>query len=151
MFHINLKEIREEKGLTQEQLAKEINVVRQTVSKWERGLSMPDVDLLMKIAQTLDCTIDRLLGCSENVDMSELAIQLAMLNQQFSIKNKREEKIWGIATLLLKIIAGIFIAWITFILLAIIFSFIMFSGFRDDFSSGSNTYVTFEESVRLDD
>lgn len=150
MFHINLKEIREEKGLTQEQLAKAINVVRQTVSKWERGLSMPDVDLLMKIAHVLDCTIDRLLGCSENVDMSELAIQLAILNQQFSIKNRREEQIWGVVTLVLKIIGGIFIACITFILLAIIFSFIMFSGISDDLSSGSNTYVTYEESVRID-
>lgn len=140
MFHINLKEVREEKGLTQEQLAKELNVVRQTVSKWERGLSMPDVDLLMKIGQTLDCTIDRLLGCSETVDMSELAIQLAMLNQQFTIKNNREEKVLDTIVLVLKILGGIFIGYITIMLLFAISAFLFFAPMGSGSSSVTEIY-----------
>lgn len=135
MFHTNLKTIREEKGLTQDALANQLNVVRQTISKWERGLSMPDVDLLMKLATALDCTIDRLLGCSENVDMSELAIQLAFLNQQFSVKNRREEKIWGTIGLILKIVGGIFIGYIVLLLVLVIAGITMFSSG----SSGSTT------------
>ena len=46
MFAENLKKIRKDKGYTQEILAEKLNVVRQTVSKWEKGLSLPDVDML---------------------------------------------------------------------------------------------------------
>lgn len=76
MFQTNLKEIREEKGLTQDQLAKQVNVVRQTVSKWERGLSMPDVDLLMKIAEVLDCTVGRLLVVEKRLICRNLQFNL---------------------------------------------------------------------------
>lgn len=50
MFHENLKTMRKAKGYTQEELAIKLNVVRQTVSKWEKGLSVPDADVLCKIA-----------------------------------------------------------------------------------------------------
>ena len=50
MFAENLKKIRKDKGYTQEILAEKLNVVRQTVSKWEKGLSLPDVDMLSTIA-----------------------------------------------------------------------------------------------------
>ena len=53
MFAENLKKIRKDKGYTQEILAEKLNVVRQTVSKWEKGLSLPDVDMLSKIANVL--------------------------------------------------------------------------------------------------
>ncbi len=146
MFNINLKKIREEKGITQEQLAKEVNVVRQTVSKWERGLSMPDIDLLMQIAKTLDCTINQLLGCENTVDLSELGIQLSILNQQFSIKNKREEKIWDVISLILKIFGGIFIAYLAFILIAIISSFLFFS----QIGSSTSTTEVYTENVPIE-
>ena len=54
MFNDNLKRIRTQKGFTQEELAIRINVVRQTVSKWEKGLSVPDADALQRIADVLD-------------------------------------------------------------------------------------------------
>ena len=50
MFGENLKAMRKAKGYTQEELAIKINVVRQTVSKWEKGLSVPDADVLSQIA-----------------------------------------------------------------------------------------------------
>ena len=62
MFNENLRELRKSKGFTQEELATKINVVRQTVSKWEKGLSVPDADSLQKIADVLDVEVSQLLG-----------------------------------------------------------------------------------------
>lgn len=45
MFSENLKTLRKQKGMSQETLAQQLNVVRQTISKWEKGLSVPDADL----------------------------------------------------------------------------------------------------------
>ena len=47
MLSDNIKRIRKSKGLSQEELAIKLNVVRQTVSKWENGLSVPDSDMLI--------------------------------------------------------------------------------------------------------
>ena len=62
MFSENLKTIRKEKGYTQEELAIKVNVVRQTVSKWEKGLSVPDADVLLHIAEVLEVSVSELLG-----------------------------------------------------------------------------------------
>ena len=62
MLNENLKIIRKNKGLSQEELAIKLNVVRQTVSKWEKGLSVPDSDMLIQIANALDTTVNALLG-----------------------------------------------------------------------------------------
>lgn len=61
MFSDKLKQLRKEKGLSQEELAKRLNVVRQTISKWEKGLSLPDSDMLINIAKALDTTASVLL------------------------------------------------------------------------------------------
>ncbi len=53
MLNENLKQLRKSKGLSQEELAIRLNVVRQTISKWEKGLSVPDADMLIKIADIL--------------------------------------------------------------------------------------------------
>ena len=47
MLNENIKAIRKEKGLSQQELAVKLNVVRQTISKWEQGLSVPDSEMLM--------------------------------------------------------------------------------------------------------
>ena len=54
MLNDNIKRIRKSKGLSQEELAIKLNVVRQTVSKWENGLSVPDSDMLITLADELD-------------------------------------------------------------------------------------------------
>ena len=64
MFGDNLKLIRKRKGMTQEELAIRLNVVRQTVSKWEKGLSVPDADLLIKLADVLEVKVAELLGAN---------------------------------------------------------------------------------------
>ena len=97
MFNDNLKAIRKEKGFTQESLAIELNVVRQTVSKWEKGLSVPDAEMLQKIAEVLDVSVVRLLGAElpqEKEERNELAEQLAKINEQLAVKNRRARRIW---------------------------------------------------------
>ena len=73
MLNENIKALRKTKGLTQEELAIRINVVRQTVSKWEKGLSVPDADMLQRIAEVLEVDTSQLLGSPaqqhENADM----------------------------------------------------------------------------------
>ena len=94
MFAENLKKIRKDKGYTQEELAKELNVVRQTVSKWEKGLSLPDADILSKIADILETDVNVLLGGQmTTTSQSEVAKQLAKINEQLIIKNRRHKKI----------------------------------------------------------
>ena len=86
MFHENLKLLRKEKGFSQEQLAFRLNVVRQTISKWEKGLSVPDAELLIRLAEVLDVSVSDLLGTKIEVADGEdkelvLAKELAKLNE----------------------------------------------------------------------
>ena len=62
MLSKNLKIFRKRKGLTQENVAEALNVVRQTISKWEKGISVPDADMLIKLAETF---LWRGRGCEE--------------------------------------------------------------------------------------
>ena len=61
MFSENLKTLRKQKGFTQEELAARLNIVRQTVSKWEKGLSVPDAELLTRLAEVLEVPVSTLL------------------------------------------------------------------------------------------
>ena len=86
MFSENLKMLRKEKGFSQEQLATRLNVVRQTISKWEKGISVPDAELLIQLAEVLDVTVSDLLG--KKIEIAEgqnekdiLASELAKLNE----------------------------------------------------------------------
>lgn len=96
MFGKNLQALRKEKGYTQESLAIELHVVRQTVSKWEKGLSVPDADMLLKIADTLEVSVSELLGADvsdQGENRNEIAEMLAKINEQLAIKNRREKHI----------------------------------------------------------
>lgn len=62
MLSENIKTVRKAKGLSQEDLAVRLNVVRQTVSKWEQGLSVPDADMLIALSETLETPVATLLG-----------------------------------------------------------------------------------------
>ena len=113
MFGENLKAMRKAKGYTQEELAIKINVVRQTVSKWEKGLSVPDADVLSQIAEVLDTKVSVLLGgtITEETDKDAVAEQLAKISEQLAIKNRRSKPIWKtigmivLAIMLLNILA----------------------------------------------
>lgn len=58
----NLKKLREEKGLTQSELADELSVTPQSVSRWEKGLAYPDIEKLPQLSKLFDVTIDELMG-----------------------------------------------------------------------------------------
>ncbi|MEE0182457.1 MAG: helix-turn-helix transcriptional regulator [Anaerovoracaceae bacterium] len=95
MLGENLKALRKQKGMSQEVMAQQLNVVRQTVSKWEQGLSVPDAQMLTRIAELFEVPVSSLLGESieENVNVNEIAVQLAVLNQQLAARRGRTRKI----------------------------------------------------------
>ena len=95
MLGENLKVLRKQKGMSQEVMAQQLNVVRQTVSKWEQGLSVPDAQMLTNIAELFEVPVSSLLGESieENVNVNEIAVQLAVLNQQLAARRGRTRKI----------------------------------------------------------
>ena len=114
MLNENLSRIRKERGLTQETLAIKLNVVRQTVSKWEKGTSIPDADMLCRIADALDASAEELLGSPERedkMDMTAIAKSLAEINEQLTVRNKRSNNV-------LKIVLGVAIG--LFLLIAIV-------------------------------
>ena len=84
MLNENIKIIRKSKGLSQEELAIKINVVRQTISKWEKGLSVPDSDILIRLAEAMDTTVSELLGetptGSSANDLNVIAEKLEVIN-----------------------------------------------------------------------
>ena len=109
MLNENIKDLRKTKGLTQDELAIRLNVVRQTVSKWEKGLSVPDAEMLQRIAEVFEVNVSQLLGApinqNENIDV--IAEQLSRINEQLVVKNNRSRKIWKtIGIILAIIIAG---------------------------------------------
>ena len=109
MLNENIKALRKTNGLTQDELAIRLNVVRQTVSKWEKGLSVPDAEMLQRIAEVFEVDVSQLLGApinqNENIDV--IAEQLSRINEQLVVKNNRSRKIWKtIGIILAIIIAG---------------------------------------------
>ena len=62
-----LKTLREQKNLTQEQLAEMCGVRRTTISMIEVGANKPSIDLALKLAKALDCTVEQLVGESDVV------------------------------------------------------------------------------------
>lgn len=117
MLNENLKTIRKSKGLSQQELAVQLNVVRQTVSKWEQGLSVPDSDMLISISEVLETSVSTLLG--ENVveskadDLKAISAKLEVINLQLAQRKTTRKKIiqWLLISLCV-VIATIFaILW----------------------------------------
>ena len=88
MLHENIKALRKSKGLSQQELAVKVNVVRQTISKWEQGLSVPDSDLLIALSEALETSVSTLLGEtvteSEADEVKALSEKLEIINLQFA-------------------------------------------------------------------
>ena len=117
MFSENLKTLRKQKGFSQEELASRLHVVRQTISKWEKNLSVPDADTLIRLAEILEVSVSELLGSkietkNENVT-NDIAEQLSRINEQLAIKNRRSRRIWKAIVIIL---AAIFLVSVFMIL-----------------------------------
>ena len=97
MLNENIRAIRKSKGLSQEELAIKLNVVRQTISKWEQGLSVPDSDMLLAISEALETPVSTLLG--ETVaetkaeDLSAISQRLEVINLQLARRKVMHRKI----------------------------------------------------------
>lgn len=128
MFHENLKALRKDRGLSQEELAVRLNVVRQTISKWEKGLSVPDAAMLIRLAEVLDTTVSRLLGADvpeDEADRDRLAEQLARINEQLAVRNRR-------GRFILRLVLGILAAFVVVnLLLILLFSYGAFRAFQE--------------------
>ena len=95
MINENIKHFRKTRGMSQEEMAVKLNVVRQTVSKWEKGLSIPDADVLIEMANLLDVSVSQLLGIEESIHSNgNLAEELAELNEQLARKKQKEKLLY---------------------------------------------------------
>lgn len=114
MLNENIKRIRKSKGLSQEELAIKLNVVRQTVSKWENGLSVPDSSMLIILANELDTTVSELLGepVAEPTtdDLKTLSEKLEVINLQLA--KRSTAKLKTIRYILISLCAAIVIIFI---------------------------------------
>lgn len=86
MLSERIKTLRKKKGMSQEELALEIHVVRQTISKWENALSVPDADELIHLADVLEVSVNSLLGVEEKESLpyEELVNELASINEELA-------------------------------------------------------------------
>ena len=119
MLKDNLKTLRKNKGLSQEELSVKLHVVRQTISKWEQGLSVPDAEMLINISELFETPVSEILG--ENIEKKEkndlkvISEKLEVINEQLSNyqKEKRKKRIHALIIIDISII-------LLFILLAIL-------------------------------
>ena len=97
MLSENIRRLRESKGLSQGELAVRLNVVRQTVSKWERGLSVPDADLLIALSEALEQPVSALLGEAvaepKADELAALAEKLEVVNLQLARQKETRRKV----------------------------------------------------------
>ena len=108
MLSENIKTIRKSKGLSQEELAVKLNVVRQTISKWEQGLSVPDADMLISISEALETPVSTLLG--ENAseakpdDLKAVSEKLEVINLQLARRKLARRKELHLFFLILSVV-----------------------------------------------
>ncbi len=113
MLNENIKAIRKSKGLSQTELAIKLNVVRQTVSKWEQGLSVPDSDMLLSISEALETPVNILLGEtvieSKVDDLKAISTKLEVINIHIAQRKTTRKRIlhWFLISLCI-VIATIF-------------------------------------------
>ena len=99
MLSDNIKILRKKKGYSQETLAEQLHVVRQTISKWEKGISVPDAVMLDRMAELFEVPVSVLLGGRLEVEeeqpseLNEIAQQLAVLNDQLVQQAVRRRKV----------------------------------------------------------
>ena len=112
MLGENIKSVRKSKGLSQEELAVKLNVVRQTISKWEQGLSVPDSDMLIAISKALETPVSTLLGEktaeSEADDLKAISEKLEIINLQLAQRKIMRRKVvhWLFISLCIIIAVG---------------------------------------------
>lgn len=118
MLSENIRSVRRSKGLSQEELAVKLHVVRQTISKWEQGLSVPDAQILISLAEVFEIPVSTLLGepiaASHTDDLKAISEKLEVINLQLSQRKAERQNAfhWAFLSLcaVIIIIAAILIA-----------------------------------------
>lgn len=115
MLNENIKAIRKSKGLSQEELAVKLNVVRQTISKWEQGLSVPDADMLLSLSEAFETPVSTLLGETvvetEADELKAISEKLEVVNLQLARgKAVRRKAVHGLCIVSCVVIAAVFAA-----------------------------------------
>ena len=112
MLNENIKTSRKSKGLSQEELAVKLHVVRQTISKWEQGLSVPDADMLISLSEAFETPVSTLLGETvvetEADDLKVISEKLEVINLQLARGKAARRKAlhWFFLSLSVVIVAG---------------------------------------------
>lgn len=110
MLKENIKVMRTSHGMSQEELAAKLNVVRQTISKWEKGLSVPDAEQFIHMAEIFEVTVGELLGsemdAAERANAEEIAARLEELNADLAKKNRRSRRALRIVSLVLLLVTA---------------------------------------------
>ena len=119
MLSENIRAVRKSKGLSQEELAVKLNVVRQTISKWEQGLSVPDSDMLISLSEELDTPVSVLLGeIVEQTEVNDLKViseKLEIINLQLALsRNAKRKKLTVFFSLLAVAIIAVWMLLIIF-------------------------------------
>lgn len=110
-----LKELRKQKGITQEELAEQLNVSGRTVSRWETGNNMPDISILIELAELYDVSIPEIVnGERKNESMNEEVKEVAQslsdyadLEKEKIIKDIRSQSIIGVVSVGIYAILGL--------------------------------------------
>lgn len=117
MLNENIRSLRKAKGLSQEELAIKLHVVRQTVSKWEKGMSVPDSSMLVSLAEELDTSVSILLGetvqeqSAGDLDLRSVSEKLEVINLQLAKRNERRiKKVRCLLILLCVMLVAVFAA-----------------------------------------
>ena len=149
MLNQNIKNLRKQKGYTQETLAQELNIVRQTVSKWEKGYSVPDAVMLEKLAELFEVSVGELLGDTtqsneDKADLNRISEQLAVLNNQLAKELNRKRKVRKIVLIIISALLAIVL--ITVVLLSV------FSFKNNDYAVDENGRIVLSQlDSKLDD
>ena len=113
MLKDNIKSLRMQKGLSQEELSVKLNVVRQTISKWEQGLSVPDAEMLISLSEVFDTPVSTLLGetISEKNpnNLKEISEKLEVINLQLAKVREDKRKLWNRVFIILTILMALII------------------------------------------
>lgn len=117
MLNENIKAIRKSKGLSQQELAVKLNVVRQTVSKWEQGLSVPDSDMLLSLSEVFETPVSALLGetvtTPQTDDLKAISAKLEVINLQLAQRKTTRKRIlhWLLISLCAAIVIIFALLW----------------------------------------
>ena len=119
MLNENIRALRKSKGLSQQELAIKLNVVRQTISKWEQGLSVPDSEMLISLSEVLETPVSKLLGETvaetEADNIKAISEKLEVINLQLAQRKATRRKIirWLLISLcaIIAMIFAVIIIW----------------------------------------